>query len=203
MQRRLILLLLMATHLWIGGCVWLPGSDANQLSNMPPLLLSEVGAPFQASGQLSFQQGNQTLTFPLELLLGRERMSVVLFSPIGGALSSATFTGDRIDTTGAQALPLPLQGNSLLRALQWALWPSTSVRQALAQQGLHLHEQESEQEGGQGLLREIRDASRALVQIHTAYPDPLQGAVEFRHLTERYQWTLRIVRKESLENPAP
>ena len=195
MSTRQLKHLVLLGWLLLSGCALLPGSRGHWVETLPPFPLQAFPAACQVSGVLSFHQADQTLEFPIELLFSPERMSVVLLSPIGGALTSATLAGDQLTGAGGAALPPALQGENLLHQIQLALWPAASINALLQPRGLVLREQDK--------LREIWHQQVKWVEIHRAYPDPLQGAVEFSHLTEQYQWTLRIVHQESLESSAP
>ena len=187
--------MLLVVLLGITACSLLQGSGDEWRQRFAPLSLAGVSQAFQASGVLTFRQGSHQVTFPLELLVSRERMSVVILSPIGGALASATYAGGQIESTGGAALPPPLQGDALLRALQWALWPTSALEMALTQQGWGLQVSDRE--------RTIASPGQRQIHIRANYPDPLQGEVEFEHLTEQYRWTLQIVHLEALESPVP
>ncbi len=180
---------------WLAGCAWLTGNPGPWLESLPPLPLVDSTAAGQISGVLTFQQGEQSLEFPLALLVSGERMAVVVLSPIGGALTSAVLVSDQLEATGGGMLPPPLRGGTLLRALQLALWPLASTQSALAAADWEVNEV--------GPLREIRYRGVPQIQIRSAYPDPTQGRVEFDHLNERYHWTLRILQTQALDAPAP
>lgn len=180
--------------LMLGACADLLLRPASPLDAFVLAAPHTMGHLVQTSFVLQFSQGNQVVEFPMELEVTAERMAIVVFSPIGGALTTATLHNGIVDQTGGKALPAPLQGASLLRQVQLAIWPMSPLVPGLAAQGVEIVDAPD--------LRALKYQDKPLILIRGQWPDSLQGRVEFIHQSQHYRWSLTPVKLVPLDQPA-
>lgn len=196
MQKRLRILPWLALMLLLGGCNLLRVDCCDALYIGAPADPVRFGRSVQISALLQYGRDDQQMTLPLELVITPNRMAVVVFGHIGGAVLSANLTNGRLQQTGSNQLPQGLQGERLLRDLQLALWPLAGLPIDRWQPGISVVEPQP----GERLVLEQKQAK---IRIRYGDGGPLQAPVTFEHLASGYTWQFTTLHVETLEPPAP
>lgn len=172
----------------VAGCqLWQPAQPRGQwLAVAAP---AEFGRAVQVTqmftGHYRSRDMAMPLTMPVELAISHDRMTLVGFSHIGGALFSATLAQGQIVHTASPALPPGWEPAVLLQEVQLALWPLSQLQAHLLQPDITVVQQ--------GRERVLQYRGQPFIRIRYSADDPLTGSIQFEQLAQDYRWTLETL----------
>lgn len=182
--RRLRAWLLLCLLQVVAGCqLWQPAQPRGQwLAVAAP---AEFGRAVQVSQMFTGHYRSRDMTMPVELAISHDRMTLVGFSHIGGALFSATLAQGQIVHTTSPALPPGWEPAVLLQEVQLALWPLSQLQAHLLQPDIAVVQQRRE--------RVLQYRGQPFIRIRYSADDPLTGSIQFEQLAQDYRWTLETL----------